>query len=170
MDTKKTFENYPLRTVIRSNAVSIAIYALGFFIISGIGFTFSFLYLLYIFALEYRLLKKHCINCYYYGKTCGFGRGRLSAWFFQKGNISRFCNKKMGWKDMIPDILVSLIPFLVGIILLILDFNFMVLSTTALLFLLTTLGNGYIRSKLTCQYCKQRKLGCPAEELFNKGQ
>jgi F0F1-type ATP synthase membrane subunit c/vacuolar-type H+-ATPase subunit K len=33
---------------------------------------------------------------------------------------------------------------------------------------LTTIGNGYIRGNLTCKYCKQREIGCPAEQLFSK--
>lgn len=40
----------------------------------------------------------------------------------------------------------------------------------ALLFLmvLSTTGNAFIRGTFACQYCKQRDLGCPAEQLFNK--
>ena len=35
--------------------------------------------------------------------------------------------------------------------------------------ILTTIGNGFIRGTLTCKYCKQGELGCPADRLFNKG-
>ena len=70
---------------------------------------------------------------------------------------------------MIPDLLVSLIPFITGIGLLILNFNLLLLAALLLLSILTTSGNGFIRGKLTCKNCKQRELGCPAYELFDKG-
>jgi hypothetical protein len=170
METIKGHENYPVGIVILSNLVSLAIYGLGFLIISRLGFAFLFLYLLYILILESRLLKNHCTNCFYWGKTCGFGKGRLSSWVFKKGDIAKFCLKDMTWIDMIPDILVSLIPFAIGVILLVFKFDFVLLSALLLLLLLTTIGNGFIRGTLTCKYCKQRELGCPADLLFNKGK
>ncbi|MFH1684097.1 MAG: hypothetical protein ABIA67_04360 [Candidatus Margulisiibacteriota bacterium] len=27
---------------------------------------------------------------------------------------------------------------------------------------------GYLRGSLACKFCKQRELGCPAEQLFSK--
>jgi hypothetical protein len=167
MGTTGKYENYPIWIVILANLVSIAIYALGFLIIHRLGLFFSLLYLLYILILEYRLIRKHCTSCYYWGKTCGFGQGRLSSWLFKKEPISKFCATKMTWADMIPDILVSLIPFVIGIIQLIIKFDLILLSALLLLLFLTTSGNGFIRSKLTCAYCKQKELGCPADALFH---
>lgn len=43
------------------------------------------LYVLYCFGLEVQLLKGHCVNCYYYGEICGFGKSKLCAWLFKKG-------------------------------------------------------------------------------------
>jgi hypothetical protein len=168
METIKKFENYPIGIVVFSNLVSFTIYGLGLLIIFRLGLDFAVLFLLYISFLEYRLLRNHCTKCFYWGKTCGFGKGRLSSWFFKKGDISKFCIKDMTWKDMIPDILVSLIPLVTGIILLILKFDFILLSALLTLLLLTTIGNGFIRGTLTCRYCKQKELGCPADMLFNK--
>ena len=137
-------------------------------IIFRLGLVFSFLFLLYIFLFEYRLIRKHCTNCFYWGKTCGFGKGKVSSWFFKKGDVSKFCIKEMTWKDMIPDILLTLIPLVIGIILLILKFDFILLFELLLLILFTTMGNGYIRGRLTCKYCIQKELGCSADRLFNK--
>jgi hypothetical protein len=166
----KSYENYPIGIVILSNFVSIAIYVLGFLIISKTGWIFAFIYLLYILILELRLIKNHCTKCFYWGKTCGFGKGRLSAFLFKKGDSSKFCSKNMTWKDMIPDILVSLIPLLTGIIVLIFNFDFILLFALLLLLILTTSGNGFIRGKLTCEYYKQKETCCSAYELFNKGK
>jgi hypothetical protein len=124
--------------------------------------------LLFIGIQEFRLIKRHCTNCYYYGKACAFGQGKISSIFFKKGDVKKFCKKQMTWKDILPDFLVSLIPILVAIVLLIIRFNWTILILVILLFLLTFIGNGLIRGSLACKYCKQRKLGCPAEQLFNK--
>jgi hypothetical protein len=119
---------------------------------------------------EYRLIRYHCTRCYYWGKTCGFGKGRLSSWFFKKGDSLKFCSNEMSWKDMIPDLLISLIPFVTGIVLIVIKFDFIILIALILLVLLSTMGNGYIRGNLTCKYCVQKELGCPAEKLFNKNK
>ena len=151
-----------------SNAVALLIYLSGFVILFSLNWIAAIFYLAFILALEYRLLSKHCVNCYYWGKTCGFGKGRLSSLFFRKGDPSRFCENSFTWKDMIPDLLVSLIPLITATVLLIIRFDFIILFAAIILVGLTTIGNGYIRGNLTCKYCKQREIGCPAEQLFSK--
>ncbi|MFN8207272.1 MAG: hypothetical protein U0T82_07675 [Bacteroidales bacterium] len=168
MESEHTCSSYPPSTVFLSNLHSLSIYALGFYILSGIGLLFSFLYLAYAAILEFRLLRYHCTDCYYYGRTCGFGKGKISALLFRKGDPARFCSKGFGWKDLLPDMLVSLVPLLTGIVLLILRFDLLLLSAMLLLVLLTTTGNSMVRGKLTCNHCRQRDMGCPAQELFNK--
>lgn len=168
MKTTQTYDNFPVWIVMLSNLVSILIYSSGFFITLRLGWIAAILYLVFILAFEYRLISKHCVNCYYWGMTCGFGKGRLSALFFKRGDPAKFCNNEMSWKDMIPDLLISLVPFIIGIILIIIKFDFTLLFAAIILIVLTTIGNGFIRGNLTCKYCKQKELGCPAEKLFNK--
>ncbi|HPI20530.1 MAG TPA: hypothetical protein PKY56_09185 [Candidatus Kapabacteria bacterium] len=168
MEKLNTYEKYPVWIIVLSNCVFIVIYLLGFLIILEIGFVFALFYLFYILFLEYRLIKNHCTDCYYFGKACGFGRGLLSSLFFKKGDISKFCSMEMTWKDLLPDMLVSLIPLITGIVLLIIKFNFVLLIELVILVLLTTIGNSIIRGKFTCKFCKQREIGCPAEKLFDR--
>ena len=168
METIKGLEIYPVKTVILSNIVSIGIYVLGFLIIFKLGIAYSLLWLFYVSFFEFRLLKKHCTRCFYWGKVCGFGKDRVSSQFFKKGDISNFCSKTMTWKNLIPDILLTLIPLVVGIVLLILKFEPILFFALLVLILFTTMGNGYIRGTLTCKYCKQKELGCPADMLFQK--
>ncbi len=170
MEQPKTFENYPCRIIIISNLVSVAIYIIGAFIVFQLGLIWLLLYLLYIFGLEIRLMKKSCVNCYYYGKYCAFGKGKISSWFFKKGNYHKFTKDKITWKDILPDFLVSIIPIVVGIVLLILNFNWLLLILIVLLVILTSAGNGFVRGSLACKFCKQREIGCPAEQLFNKSK
>jgi len=75
---------------------------------------------------------------------------------------------EMKWKDMLPDMLISLIPLIVGIVLLIIEFDFVLLVEIIFLVLLTTLGNSIIRGQFTCKFCKQSEIGCPAEKLFER--
>lgn len=169
MSTKtECYETYPLWIILLSNFVSIAIYLLGAFIIYQLGLIWLLLYILYILFLEFKVMKKSCPNCYYFGKCCAFGKGKLSSIFFKKGDSKNFAKTQITWKDILPDFLVSIIPLLVGIALLIIKFNFLILYSVILLVLLSSAGNGFIRGSLSCKYCKQRELGCPAEKLFNK--
>ncbi|MBN1971176.1 MAG: hypothetical protein JW870_17550 [Candidatus Delongbacteria bacterium] len=168
METTKTYDNFPVWIVFLSNIFSVLIYISGLVITLRLGWIAAVLYLGFIFAFEYRLISRHCINCFYWGRTCGFGKGRLSAMFFKRGDMNRFCDKEMTWKDMVPDLLISLIPLIIGIVLLIIKFDFIILFAAITIVLLTTFGNGFIRGTLTCRYCKQRELGCPADALFNR--
>ena len=169
MEAVQCYEEYPWWIILLSNLVSLAIIAIGAFLIYQLGLAWMIVYLLFILALEVRLLRGSCVHCYYHGKTCAFGRGRVSGLFFEKGDPDKFSEKDVGWKDMIPDIMVALIPLVIGIILLIRDFSWLILAMLVLLLLLASSGNAWIRGSLACKYCKQREIGCPAEQLFAKG-
>jgi hypothetical protein len=164
------YENYPAWVVAVSNFVTLGIYGLGLFIMIKAGAFFAVVYGIFIFFMEFRILRFHCTNCYYWGKTCGFGRGRISRLFFKKGDPKKFCAKKMTWADMIPDLIIVLAPFITGLVLLFIAFNWYLIFALLLIMLFTTMGNGYVRGKLTCCHCKQAEIGCPALDLFNKGK
>ena len=159
------YENYPLWMVILSNALSISIYILGAFILYGLGIIFSVLYLVFCLVMEIRLMKKGCVNCYYYGKTCAFGKGLLSSYFFKRGNPELFTQKNVSWYTVLPDFLVFLFPLAGGIIILINKFSWIILLLMIIILILGSGGNAFIRS-FTCKHCRQRELGCPAAELF----
>jgi len=160
-------EKYPIPIVIVSNLVSLLIYGIGAFILSQFGLIWVISYVLFIIFLEFRLLSRHCVNCYYYGKTCAFGKGWLSSLFFPKGRPEQFNQKKITWKDIVPDFLVFIIPVLAGIVLLIQEFTWIILILIIALVLLGFLGNALVRGQLACRYCKQQEIGCPASQLFD---
>ena len=166
MENCGSCENYPSWIVAVSNLVALAIYGLGAYIIYRSGWVWMVLYLVYLLILEIRLLGGHCRNCYYYGRTCAFGKGRLSAAIFKPGDPERFNARSVTWRDMIPDILVVLVPMVVGIVVLTRDFSWAVLAAMLGMLALATVGNGAVRSSLACSRCRQRELGCPAEQLF----
>ena len=164
------FENYPCWIILVSNLVSIAIYLIGAFIIYQLGTIGLLFYLVFIFGLEIRLMKRSCVNCYYYGKYCAFGKGKISSLFFKRGNSHKFIKDKITWKDILPDFLVSIIPIIAGIVLLILNFNWLIISLIVLLIIFASAGNSFVRGSLACKFCKQREIGCPAEQLFNRAK
>ncbi|HII72624.1 TPA: hypothetical protein HA265_07745 [Candidatus Woesearchaeota archaeon] len=128
------------------------------------------LYIIYILVLELRLMKSACVNCYYYGRYCAFGKGKISSLLFKRGDTHRFNKRKICWKDLVPDFLVTLVPLITGIVLLILDFDWLLLASVIALVVLASAGNGFVRRNLACKFCRQRKLGCPADQLFNRSK
>jgi hypothetical protein len=161
-------ENYPVAIVIGSNLLSLLIYIIGACILFQFSIVWVICYVIFILLLEFRLLGGHCVDCYYYGKTCAFGKGRLSSLFFRRGSPEKFSRMELTWKDIVPDFLAFMIPLIAGILLLAQEFSWTVLILIIALFLLGFLGNALVRGQLACRYCKQREIGCPAEHLFNK--
>jgi hypothetical protein len=168
MKKEECYENYPFWTVFFSNLLSLAIFLIGGFIVYKLGIIWLSLYIILIIILELRLISSHCPDCYYYGKVCAFGMGKVSSLFFKKGNPSKFCKNKMTWKSLILDFMISLIPLIIGIILLIKSFSLILLLSVLILFFLSFFGNGMVRGKLACKYCRQKEMGCPAQKFFEK--
>lgn len=167
MEEIKCYENYSYWIIIVSNFLTLAIYTIGIIIIEPLGIIWLLIYLAYIVFLEIRLLRKSCVICYYYGKICAFGKGKISSLLFKKDNRKGF-NGNFTFKDLIPDMLVAVIPIIIGIVRLIMDFNWILLLLVILLLLLVSKGNEFIRGSLACKYCKQREINCPADKMFNK--
>jgi hypothetical protein len=165
---EKTYENFPLWIPTLAVLFSLSVYAIGAYILSGFGIFFSVLYLLYCLWVELRVIQMSCVNCYYYGKVCAFGKGKLCSLFFKKGDPKRFLAKKISWVQILPDFLVFIFPLVGGILLLITGFSWILAGLLALLTVIFLGGTGFIRGSCACKFCKQRELGCPAEKLFSK--
>jgi len=168
MEEYPCYENYPLRTVVVSNILNYSIWIIGFYILYGFGIIVSVLFLAYCLILEFRVLTKSCVNCYYYGKICFSGKGKICAALFKRGETGGFVGRKITWKDVLPDFFVSIIPIVGGIILLLTTFSWVLLILIVVILLLMTIGNSVVRGTLACRYCKQREIGCPAQKLFEK--
>ncbi len=161
-------ENYPFSMVFFALLVTVSIYTLGLVILSGFGNNITALYLLYCIGFEIHVMKKSCVDCFYYGKWCAFGRGKVASLFFKRGDPKRFNSKCMSWKELLPDMLVLLIPLVGGIALLIHGFSWSMVMMLVALLALSFGGNYIVRSRIACKNCKQRELGCPAEQYFGK--
>ena len=162
-----TYESYPASTVLLSNALVVAIYAIGAVILPGVGAWAVVLYSAYCVWIEFRILTKSFVNCSYYGKWCGLGKGKLCALLFKRGDPAKFANAVVSWRDLLPDFLVSIVPLIVGVLLLTRDFSWLLAVLVVALAALSFGGNAVVRGCLLCKYCKQRELGCPAQRLFS---
>jgi hypothetical protein len=148
--------------------LSLIGYILGTYILSAFGLLIVILYLIYCVFIELLIIFRSCKDCYYYDKICGLGKGKIAPFFTKKGKPSRFIDKKISWHDLIPDFLVGIMPIVGGIIILISDFSFITLGLIVLIVIIFFGGTGYIRGTFACKYCRQKELGCPAQEIFNK--
>ena len=77
-------ENYPGGWYLVSTFLSLLIYGIGVYILLQFGIIWVAAYLIFILILEFRLISRHCTDCYYYGKTCAFGKGRLTPCFSKR--------------------------------------------------------------------------------------
>jgi hypothetical protein len=167
VERAETYENFPLWIVVVSNLVSWSIYAIGAYILAELWVWLLIPYLLYCLWMEIRVLRGSCVNCYYYGKTCAFGKGRVCAAVLGRGDPQHFAAQEVSWSDVLPDLLVSILPLLGGILLLVLrGWNWLIVVLLVVLLLLAFGGTAIIRGSLACRYCRQRELGCPAQKLF----
>jgi hypothetical protein len=163
----RTYENYPAWTVLASNLVSWSIYVIGTYILGRVWIGLVIPYLAYVAWLEVRLLRTACVDCAYYDRVCAFGRGKLCALAFERGDPRRFASREASWKDVLPDLLVPILPLLGGVLLLVLrGWSWVIGGLVLVLVLLASVGTGFVRGTLACSHCEQRLLGCPASALF----
>ena len=164
----EAFDRYPIPTVLLSNLSVAAVWTIGTYLLwAALGVIGAAAFIIYCAVLEVNLLRKSCVDCYYYGKTCFSGRGRVCALLSKKGDPARFALREVTWKDIVPDLAVSFVPIICGIGLVIVDFSWLIVVLVLALLFLSTAGNALIRGRLACKYCRQRLLGCPAEKLFS---
>ena len=123
---------------------------LGFPIVSA-------LYALFLVVTLLFVLRKHlCTHCYYYGRMCNTGWGRLSAAMFKKdsGNYQfgvRFAG--ITW------MLATIAPIVGTILALVIHFSILSLLSFIVFILLTPIN--IISHRNDCRKCKMRFI-CPA--------
>lgn len=168
MGEVEIYESYPAWTIALSNIFSLSVYAIGAYVLAGFGLWIPLLYLVYCASAEVNVLRRSCTGCYYYGKLCCFGRGKLCAKLFKKGDADKFAAAEAKPLDLLPDLMIVAIPLIGGVILSVLDFSLTVLVLMIVLLLLSSMGNAFVRGSIACKHCKQRTIGCPAQKLFEK--
>ena len=134
----------------------------------GFGVIVAVLYLMYCFGVEMLVVFRSCKHCYYYHRLCGLGKGTIASFVTKKGDPKKFTERDVTLSDLIPDFLVAIFPIVGGIILSVLDFSLLRIGLMILLVIFSFGGTAVIRGSFACKYCKQREIGCPAEQFFSK--
>ena len=168
MKDTKSYENFPLWIPFIAILVSIISYGIGAIILSEFGIIFAILYILCCIAMELIIIFRSCKNCWYYGKICGLGKGKIAPLLVKKGDMKKFADRDISMAHMIPDFLVVILPLFGGIILLVLNFSILVLFLMVVLIVLFFGGTAFVRGAFACKYCRQKDIGCPAYTIFNK--
>lgn len=153
-------EEYPKAGTILGNLIMILWIALGTIACWFLYPLAAWIYLTFAIIMVFVVLRKLvCQNCYYYGKRCALGWGKLSALFFKKGSIGDF-HKSIGIK-LAPFTygLLTLIPLVLIAISIFGEFSILKISVLVLL-LLISFYSGAVSRKKTCADCKMRLI-CP---------
>lgn len=167
----KIYESYPLWMVAVINILMLAVYVAGAYIMFKLSLITGVLYVIFILILEFQLYKNACTYCCYYGKMCAFGKGIIASLFFKKGDPKKFGEREISFKDMIPQLLVVLIPLAIGIALLVSrGFNLLILIAMIYPVFSWVCLNSVIYGKLACPHCKQGTICCQALKFFTKNE
>jgi hypothetical protein len=160
-------EEYSRAAVIDANLAVLLWIALGtdacYFFNHIVAWVFLGVALLLVFVVLRWLV---CTNCYYYGKRCASGWGKLSSVMFKQGDIEKF-NEGIGIK-LAPVIYgsLTLVPLVLGTIATIQHFSVIkVIVLVALL--LVGFYSGTVSRKRTCAQCRMR---CYCKGSAAKGQ
>ena len=110
---KEGLEKYPTGCIIGRNLFFLAYFGIGFlgmFSLQIYGFPIvSIAYASFLVIMLLFVLRKHlCTNCYYYGKLCSTGWGKLALMFKKNSGNYEFGVKLAG----ITWMLATLIPII----------------------------------------------------------
>ncbi|MFW9906069.1 MAG: hypothetical protein ACFFFH_17230 [Candidatus Thorarchaeota archaeon] len=162
-------ENYPIKIVCVSATLTIISYLLGTIVFYVFNPVLGLLFLLLAVFTLIISMKFRCTSCYYLGKYCNFGLGKLAAILFKKEDSNEFSNPK----KVIPTAILSfgtmLLPVIAGIGLNLFDFSLGYLSLLIIYILFGIVPNFLVRGNF-CDKCMQGQLGCPSYEQMIKGR
>ena len=157
-------EQFSKKGAVIGNLVMAAWIALGTIACWFLSPIVAWVYLAVGASMVWVVLRRLvCVNCYYYGKWCAMGWGKLAALFFKKGDVEKF-STSIGVK-MAPVVygLLSLIPVVLLIVAL-----FDLVSAPRIIVLVLLVGvsaySAIVNRKKTCAQCKMRFI-CPGSAV-----
>jgi len=151
-------DSYPKLVIVIRWIILGTIFALGVYILWGIREVLGLAYIIYsLVALTMILPLSRCASCFYHGKSCNTGWGRVAAYLFPKGDESKYVEN---YSYSLFLHLLWLIPLLGSLFQLARSRSLLALCLLgAYLFLL--LVEKIVLKKLACVRCHQREF-CPA--------
>ncbi|MCD4740626.1 hypothetical protein K8R43_05580 [archaeon] len=152
-------EEYPKLSIVLGNFAMLLWIGFGAFACWLFNPLIAWTYLAFAILMVYIVLKKVvCTNCYYHGKWCCLGWGKLSAVMFKKGNVEEF-NRSIGTKlAPLTYGLLALVPLVLLVFSLVQEFTVQKIALLGLIILIVAYS-GAIARKKSCESCKM-KLFC----------
>jgi uncharacterized protein YacL len=158
---EKELEKYPLLGAIGQNLFFVI-----YFVIAFIGMSFlqianvpivSIIFIIFISIMLIFFLRKHlCTHCFYYGKICATGWGKLAASLFKKNSGNYELGRKLA---SITWMLAMFFPLIGMIIALVLNWFSLTITLLLVAFIILSGINFFIHKK-SCEKCKMRFV-CP---------
>ncbi len=149
-------EKYPFSTVIIENALILSWILSGSYLCKLFLPVLGWVYLVFGMSMVLVVMRiLVCKNCYYHGKMCHTGWGKLSALYCKQGEITRFGCGFTG--KMIPLFYASMtfIPIIFGVVSIVMNFSFLSMSVLVV-FLGVAMLSSFTFRKKACGQCKMK--------------
>ncbi len=151
-------EDFPKSIIIIRWIILLFAFALGVYVLLRLHYMLAIVYIVYsMIALTLILPLSRCVNCFYHGRFCNTGWGKIAAYLFRKGDESKYVDR---YDYAIFLHLLWLIPLLAAALKAVRRRNILALAIFAA-YLLTLFVEKIILKKLCCRRCHQRDF-CPA--------
>jgi len=157
MEKGKSFPRnaYPWALIILRWIISGSIFVLGFYVFNKLNQMAGIIYSIYaVFGVLVILPLSRCRNCYWYGKRCQIGWGKIAAFLFQQGREEDFRLSLHFTLLLTP---IWILPSLLALLKLLTQRNLHWLIIFGLSLLLPLLKR-WTRKGLACRRCPHRKL------------
>jgi hypothetical protein len=162
-DKEKAFEpafceNYPKHIIVIRWIILLIAFALGIYVLLDLHHMLAIVYILYsVIALTLILPLSRCVSCFYHGKLCNTGWGRVAFYLFKKGDESKYVEH---YNYAIFLHLLWLFPLLVALLQLVRKRDVLALSILVI-YLFILFVEKIVLKKLCCKRCHQKEF-CPA--------
>jgi len=151
------YKDYPWPIITLRLVFLILVFSLGVYIVLDFKEILAYLYLLYgIFCLTLALPLSRCVHCFYHGRFCNTGWGRISAFLFEKKDEDEYLKKSSFYLLTYP---LWLLPGILAFmkLLLIRDLKYLILFFCFVL--LWLLGKLFLKW-VCCRKCYKKDF-CP---------
>jgi hypothetical protein len=151
-------ENYPKHVIVIRWIILLLAFGLGIYVLLEVHYVLAIIYIIYsIVALTLILPLSRCVSCFYHGKFCNTGWGKIAAYLFKKGDESKYVEH---YNYAIFLHLLWSIPLLVALLQLVRQRDILVL-VVFVVYIIVLFVEKIILKKLCCKRCHQREF-CPA--------
>jgi len=151
-------DNYPAHIIIIRWTILFLAFALGIYVLLEFHHMLAIVYIVYAFvALTLILPLSRCGSCFYHGRFCNTGWGKIAAYLFKKGDESTYVDH---YNYAIFLHLLWLIPLLVALLQLVRKRDVFALSIFVIYVFILFVEKISLK-KLCCKRCHQREF-CPA--------